>query len=452
MTLKKIMKKNGEKIHMKITFIGAGSVKFTRNLVRDLLTFSALKDCTITLMDTEEEALALAKAACERIIEAGRYPAKIVATTDRAEALKGANAVVCTIKVGGYKAERADIEIPRKYGITTCVGDTRGPYGIFRFLRTVPIMLDICKDIERYCPDALFLNYTNPMAMLCRAMQEQSKVMVTGLCHSVQLSAKMLGEWIGAKEDEITYLCAGINHQAWYLDFKWKGKDAYPLIREAIERPEVYLQETVRNEMYKHLNYYVTESSAHNSEYNPWFRKREDLIEKYCNPCTGEISAKTKIMGEIDRNIHRRREDYTKWMAKPVDLKLGYEFAANIINAVHGDHTMYEFNGNVRNFGLIDNLPEGCCVEVPVVASKRGLSAVHVGALPSHLAILNNINARCEELAVEAALTGDPEKVYYAVYHDPLTSAILSLPEIKAMVGEMFEASREWLPQFKHIK
>jgi len=404
-------------------------------------------------MDINEERLSYIKAAVDKIIAAGNYPAKVIATTDRAEALKDADGVVCTILSGGVHIWRYDIEIPKKYGVDINVGDTRGPAGIFRALRTIPVMLDICRDIERYCPDAVFLNYTNPMAMLCRAMQGETKVKVTGLCHSVQGTAEMLASWIGAPMEEITYVCAGINHQAWYLEFKWNGKDAYPLIREAVQRPEIYNQEQVRNEMFLHLGYYVTESSGHNSEYNAWFRKRPDLIEKYCTHGTGWNPGEyAYILKEYLKREDTWKDDIKAWLNKDtIDLRRGNEYAAGIFNATIGDGTMYKFNGNVRNFGLIDNLPEGCCVEVPVLASKYGLEPIHVGPLPDHLAILNNINARCEELVVEGSLTGDPNKIYQAVYFDPLTSAVLSLAEIKEMVREMFEVNREWLPQFKHF-
>ena len=441
----------------KIAFIGAGSVVFTRNLVRDVLSFPAFSDCTIALMDINEDNLALAKAATEKIIQTGKHPATVLATTNRAEALSGADGVLCTIQVGSEQAVAADILIPDQYGVNINVGDTRGPSGIFRYLRTVPVVLDICKDIEKYCPDAIFLNYTNPMAMLCRTMQSESKIRVTGLCHSVQGTAEMLARWIGAPMDEITYLCAGINHQAWYLDFRWKGKDAYQLIREAVSQPEIYNEEQVRNEMFLHLDYYVTESSGHNSEYNAWFRKRPDLLEKFCTHGTGwnpGQPAKNWIIPskEEGSRAERTKREFSKWIEGSIDLARGHEYASYIFNAVFGDQTMFAFNGNVRNFGLIDNLLEGCCVEVPVLASKRGLDAIHVGALPPQLAILNNINAGCEELAVEAALTGDPRKVYHAICYDPLTSAVLSLAEIKSMVDEMFEASKEWLPQFKHLQ
>jgi alpha-galactosidase len=438
---------------VKIAFIGAGSFGFTRSLVRDILSFPALSDATLALMDIDPERLASIKKAVDKIVAAGSYPAKVIATLDRAEALKGADGVVCTILAGGVQVWRHDIEIPKKYGVDINVGDTRGPSGIFRALRTIPVMLDICRDIERYCPQAIFLNYTNPMAMLCRAMQGTSNVQVTGLCHSVQGTAHMLASWIGAPNDEITYTCAGINHQAFYLQFLWNGKDAYPLIREAVKKPEIYQKELVRNEMFLHLDYYVTESSGHNSEYNAWFRKRPDLIEKYCTHGTEwNPGVYGYILDGYLEQEHTWRQEIENWLAEDtVNLKRGHEYAASIFNATIGDGALFKFNGNVRNFGLIDNLPEGCCVEVPVLASKRGLESIHVGKLPEHLAILVNTSARCEELAVEAAIEGDPRKVFHAVCFDPLTAAVLSLDEIKQMVDEMMAKNQPWLPQFKHI-
>jgi alpha-galactosidase len=435
----------------KIAFIGAGSLVFTKNLVRDLLTFPAFEDCTIALMDINEERLGFAREAVENIIAAGRYGAKVETTTSREEALTGAGGVVCTILVGDLAIWRTDLEIPKKYGVDINIGDTRGPSGIFRFLRTLPVMLDICRDIERYCPEAVFLNYTNPMAMLCRAMQSESKVTVTGLCHSVQGTAAMLAGWIGAPMEEVTYLSAGINHQAFYLDYRWNGRDAYPLIRDAVmNRPEIYNEEQVRNEMFLNLDYYVTESSGHNSEYNAWFRKRPDLIEKYCTHGTGWNPGEYGLTIKYSENMRNNwKQQMEEWRDSPIDLARGEEYAAYIFNATIGDGTLFEFNGNVRNFGLIDNLPEGCCVEVPVLASRRGLTPMHVGPLPDQLAVLINTSARCEELAVEGALTGDPRKIFHAICFDPLTSAVLSLAEIKSMVDEMFEANRGWLPQFK---
>jgi alpha-galactosidase len=435
----------------KIVFIGAGSLVFTKNLVRDLLTFPAFADCTVALVDINEERLGFAKKTVENIIEAGRYGATVEAHTDRKAALEGADGVVCTILSGGLDIWRKDIEIPKKYGVDINIGDTRGPAGIFRALRTIPEMLNISRDIERYCPQAIFLNYTNPMAMLCRVMQSETKVTVTGLCHSVQGTASMLAKWIGAPMDEITYLCAGINHQAFYLDYRWNGEDAYPLIREAMNNPDIYNQEQVRNEMFLHLDYYVTESSGHNSEYNAWFRKRPDLIEAYCMHGTGWNPGE---YAAIVKGYERRQSDWKaqmkRWTEEPIDLNRGEEYAAYIFNATIGDGTLFKFNGNVRNMNLIDNLPEGCCVEVPVLASKQGLEPIHVGALPAQLALLTSISAQCEELTVEGALAGDPRKILHAVCFDPLSSAVLSLSEIKSMVDEMFQANKDWLPQFAH--
>ena len=436
----------------KIAFIGAGSFGFTRSLVRDILSFPAFQDATIALMDIDPERLDAIRRACDRIVEEGKYPAKVVATLDRKEALMGADGVITTILQGGCDVWQHDILIPKKYGVDTNVGDTRGPSGIFRYLRTINPILEIAADIDRYCPGAVYLNYTNPMAMLCRTVQGAYPHLTTsGLCHSVQGTAKMLADWIGAKEDEITYTCAGINHQAFYTEFLWNGKDAYPLIRKAItEREDVYKQEIVRNEMFLALGYYVTESSGHNGEYNAWFRKRPDLIEKYCLPGTGWNPGEyAYILKEYRNRETTWRDEIDKWFAEPLDLARGQEYAAYIFNAIFGDGEMFKFNGNVRNFGLIDNLPEGCCVEVPVLASRRGLEPIHVGKMPPQLALLSGTSAQIEELAVAGSLAGDREMIYQAICYDPLTAAVCSLREIRDMVDEMFEANKDWLPQFK---
>ena len=436
----------------KIAFIGAGSFGFTRSLVRDILSFPAFQDATIALMDIDPERLDAIRRACDRIVEEGKYPAKVVATLDRKEALMGADGVITTILQGGCDVWQHDILIPKKYGVDTNVGDTRGPSGIFRYLRTINPILEIAADIDRYCPGAVYLNYTHPMAMLCRTVQGAYPHLTTsGLCHSVQGTAKMLADWIGAKEDEITYTCAGINHQAFYTEFLWNGKDAYPLIRKAItEREDVYKQEIVRNEMFLALGYYVTESSGHNSEYNAWFRKRPDLIEKYCLPGTGWNPGEyAYILKEYRNRETTWRDEIDKWFAEPLDLARGQEYAAYIFNAIFGDGEMFKFNGNVRNFGLIDNLPEGCCVEVPVLASRRGLEPIHVGKMPPQLALLSGTSAQIEELAVAGSLAGDREMIYQAICYDPLTAAVCSLREIRDMVDEMFEANKDWLPQFK---
>ena len=437
----------------KITFIGAGSLEFTSELVRDILTFPLLEDATISLMDIHAGRLEWAKKGVEKLITAGKRPATVEATLDRAEALKNADVVLTTILAGNTEVWRHDIEIPKKYGVDINVGDTRGPSGIFRFLRTINPMMEIVEDMEKYCPKAVLLNYTNPMAMLCAALQRQTFIPVTGLCHSVQGTAAMLAKWIGAPLKEIDYLCAGINHQAWYLDYRWNGEDAYPLIYKAVtERPEIYNAEPVRNEMYLALGKYVTESSGHNSEYNPWFRKRPDLIEKYCTQGTnwnpGEYAY---ILKQYQHNEATWREQVKERLAQPLteqDLQRGNEYAAYIINALKGGE-MFKFNGNVRNTQLITHLPEGACVEVPVVVNRAGFHPVHVGALPAECALLTQLSSGIEEMAITASLAGDPTMVYRAIAHDPLTAAVLSLAEIRQMTNELFAQHKDHLPQFK---
>ncbi len=437
----------------KIAFIGAGSLGFTGELVRDILTFPLLEDAHIALMDINAERLEWAKKGVEKLIAAGERPATVSATLDRAEALQGADVVLTTILAGSTEVWRHDIEIPKKYGVDINVGDTRGPSGIFRFLRTINPMMDIVRDMERYCPQAVLLNYTNPMAMLVSAIQKQSFITVTGLCHSVQGTAMMLAEWIGAPYEEIDYLCAGINHQAWYLEFKWRGRDAYPLLYEAVTtRPEIYNAEPVRNEMFLALGKYVTESSGHNSEYNWWFRKRPDLIEKYCTHGTnwnpGEYAY---ILKEYQRNEATWKDQVKERLARPLtpeDLQRGHEYAAYIINALKGGEP-FKFNGNVQNTHLITNLPEGACVEVPVLVDRAGFHPMHVGALPPECALLTQLSSGIEEMAIQASLAGDPVMVYRAICHDPLTAAVLSLAEIREMTNELFAVHQNYLPQFK---
>jgi alpha-galactosidase len=438
----------------KIAFIGAGSFEFTSELARDILTFPLLEDSMLALMDIDPERLEFAHKAVTRLVEAGNRPAKVSATLERAKALEGADVVLATILSGSTEVWRYDIEIPKQYGVDINVGDTRGPSGIFRFLRTLPPMLEIVRDMERYCPDAVLLNYTNPMAMLCGALQRSTTIPVTGLCHSVQGTAEMLARWIGAPMSEITYTCAGINHQAFYLEYNWNGKDAYPLIRKAVtERQEVYNEEIVRNEMFLHLDYFPTESSGHNSEYNPWFRKRPDLIEKYCTHSTGWNPGEyAYILKEYQRREHTWKDEIKAMIDRPLsstDLERGQEYAAYIINALQGGQP-FGFNGNVPNAQLITNLPVGACVEIPVYVDKGGFHAIHVGDLPPQLATLVHTSVMIEEMAIQAALTGDPRLVLHAILHDPLTAAVLSLAEIRQMVNDMFQQNRDYLPQFKH--
>jgi alpha-galactosidase len=437
----------------KITFIGAGSLGFTSGLVRDILTFPLLEGCEICLMDIDAERLNYALRSVEKLIAAGKTPARVTATLDRTAALRDADVVLTTILSGSTEVWRHDIEIPKKYGVDINVGDTRGPSGIFRFLRTLPAMMEIVRDMEQVCPRAVLLNYTNPMAMLCGAIQRQSFIPTTGLCHSVQGTAMMLADWIGAPYEQISYTCAGINHMAWYLDYRWNGQDAYPLIHQAITgRPDIYHTEIVRNEMYLALGKYVTESSGHNSEYNWWFRKRPDLIEEYCIHGTGwnpgeyayilkeyqraEASWKTIVQARLDQPL------------TPQDLQRGHEYASYIINALAGGEP-YQFNGNVPNNGWISNLPQGACVEVPVQVDRAGFHPVVVGDLPPECALLTGLSSGIEEMAITASLTGDPTMVFRAICHDPLTAAVLSLKEIRQMTNELFACHQAYLPQFK---
>jgi alpha-galactosidase len=437
----------------KIAFIGAGSLGFTAGLVRDILTFPLLQDARIALMDIDAERLDFAHKSVQKLIQAGKYPAAVTSTLDRVEALRDADVVLTTILTGTTDTWKYDIEIPKKYGVDINVGDTRGPSGIFRFLRTLPPMLDILQDMERYCPGAVLLNYTNPMAMLCGALQRQTFIPVTGLCHSVQGTAMMLAEWIGADYADVDYLCAGINHQAWYLKYEVDGKDAYPRIYKAItERPEIYNEEQVRNEMYLALGYYVTESSGHNSEYNAWFRKRPDLIEKYCTHGTGWNPGEyAYILKEYQKTEATWKDGVRVELAKEVthgDLERGHEYAAYIINALKGGDP-FKFNGNVPNTQLVSNLPQGACVEVPVLVDRAGFHPMHVGALPPECALLTQLSSGIEEMSITAAQTGDPVMLYRAICNDPLTAAVLSLAEIREMVNEMFAQNAEFLPQFK---
>ncbi len=434
---------------MRIVFVGAGSHIFTRRLVRDILSFPRLHSATIVLHDIDDERLAHAEYGCQRIVDAGQYPAKLLSTTNLIEAVTDADIVITTI-AGSFDQWRHDVEIPAKYGIDLNIGDTRGPSGIFRFLRLYPVMARIGHTIQHHAPKAVWLNYTNPMAMLCGALSRTCTVPLVGLCHSVQGTAEMLARWLGAPMNEIAFTCAGINHMAWYLSFRWNGIDVYPLLRQLMQNPTIYHEEIVRNELFLALGYYTTESSGHHSEYNWWFRKRPELIEQYCTPGTGwNPGASYASLKWYQTHMHKWREDALQERAnpQPVDLNPSNEYAAAIINALMGGD-VFQFNGNVANRGYIDNLPHNACVEVPIFVNKHGLHPVSVGSLPPSVTMLTNLSSQIEELAIAGCLHGDPVMIYQACCHDPLTAARLSLAEIRHMVNDMFAASREYLPQF----
>jgi len=446
----------------KIVFIGAGSWGFTRTLVKDLLTFPLTADAEIVLVDLHQERLDMALAAVRKIIAMGEYPATVSATLDRRAALAGADAVMVTILCGSIEIWQHDILIPAKYGIDINVGDTRGPSGIFRALRTIPEMLAICRDMEALCPRAIMLNYTNPMAMLCHAMQQHTRIQVTGLCHSVQGTAGMLAKWAGVPAEEVDYVCAGLNHLSWYLKFEHRGRDLYPILREKVATDTaIYNEEQVRNEMFLALDYYVTESSGHNSEYNAWFRKRKDLVEKYCTTGTNwNPGLHAYILDEYRKREGNWRDEFPKWLndvewhdpeKRKKRLCRGHEYAAFIVNAWLGGE-MYRFNGNVPNHGSITNLPDDACVEVPVIASRGRLQTTHVGLLPPSVTTLTQLSCQLERMTVQGCIEGNPRLIYQAIAHDPLTSAVLSLAEIKAMVQEMFNVSRDYLPTFRTVQ
>jgi alpha-galactosidase len=329
-----------------------------------------------------------------------------------------------------------------KYGVDVNVGDTRNVAGIFRALRNIPLMLEICEDIKKYCPKAVFLNYTNPMAMLCKAMQTYCpEVDVTGLCHSVQGTAEMLAKWLGLGLKDVDYTCAGINHMAFYLKFEKDGEDLYPRLRELMNNPEIYNEELVRNEMFKAFDYYVTESSGHNSEYNQWFRKRPDLIEKYCthgtgwNPGLHAYSLNLRLERE-----EKWRDQLEEWLADEIDTKRGLEYAAPIFNARIGDGAPFTFNRNVITNGAITNLPQDACVEVPCLVNSSGITPTYAGELPLQLAAMNASNIYPQMLTIEAAATGDRQTLYRAALMEPSTAARLSTDEIISLCNELIEA------------
>lgn len=436
----------------KFVFIGAGSPNFSRALARDILSFPAFADATIALVDIDRRALEDARVDVQRIIDAGHYPAKLIATTDRTEVMEGADGVVSMLMAQPLEVFKNDLYICEKYGVKINVGDTRNPAGIFRFLRTAPVLMGIVDDIKKYCPNAVFLNYSNPMAMLCRAIQEAApEIMTTGLCHSVQGGIAKFASILNIPKDEISYLCAGINHLAFYLKLEHNGEDLYPALRKiTLEDQAVYDDDIVRNEMFLAMGYYVTESSGHFSEYSPWFRKREDTLQKYCYRGTSWNTGRTNFTIECrEKRVTDYEENRRKALAEPVDLKRGQEYASSIFNAIFGDHEMFKFNGNVRNYGLIDNLPVGACVEVPVLASQDGLQPMHVGAIPDCVLPLMCLSSQIEEMAVKAHFTGDRDLIYQAICYDPITSAVLDLREIRKMVDELFDFSKPYLPQFK---
>jgi len=439
-----------------ITLIGAGSYVFTRNLCNDILLTSALQDSTITLMDIDPLRLAWARDLVQALIDQRKLKARVEATTDRRAAVTGADYVITTFQQGGLAAYALDIDIPRKYGVEQCVGDTLGPGGVFRALRTIPVLLDLCDELDEVAPDALLLNYVNPMAANCWGVSAGSGRPFVGLCHSVQGTSEMLASWAGAPYAEVNFVCAGINHQSFFLEFRQGKQDLYPALWKAIEDPQIYGSEPVRIEMMKYFGYFVTESSGHASEYVPYFRKsvkmiEEELVPLFKNP--GDHWFDFSRTGGYLRHCQQAAQSMEKEFKEVMDgvhsltEERSHEYGSVIIEAMETNHPA-KINGNVPNDGLVTNLPEGCTVEVPCLVDASGIQPVVVGDLPPQLAALNRTNINVQELIVEAALSGESEAVYHAVMLDPLTAAVCTLPQIHAMVSEMLTAEQTWLPHF----
>ena len=430
----------------KIAMIGAGSLVFSKTLMNDFLATPALAGSEYRLMALSHKRLDKMKAFVERMISDNKVKATVTATTDRREALRGADYVVVMIQVGGVDGFKYDYEIPMKYGVDNCIADTMGPGGIFRAQRHIPALLEIAREMRELCPNAILFNYANPMAMCCWALGTLPGLQFIGLCHGVQTTMDLIASYTGCKKDEIDYVAAGINHMAWFLRLEHKGRDLYPVLKANFEKPGFYVNEKVRGEVMRHFGYFMTESTGHLSEYLPYFRKNRKALEAYCDEPAfgGETGAYYHYCAMIDEKFQRM---------DPLAIEstiLGprsAEYCSHIIEAKESGR-VFRLNGNIRNDGYITNLPPGCCVEVPIYVDRTGLHPTSVGALPSPLAALNMTNVLVQGLSVEAALTGDTELLVQACAMDPLSAAVLTLAEIRKMTGELVEAQRPWLPQF----
>lgn len=434
---------------MKVAIIGAGSIVFCKTLMLDIMNIKELGHVTFALMAPSTNRTQYVKLFADRVIKNNNLDCDAYVTTDRRDALNGADYVICTLQVGGTTAYEYDIEIPLKFGVDQCIGDTLGPGGIFRALRTIPVMNELAADIIELCPNAYLLNYVNPMAPVCWALSETG-IKYVGLCHGVQTTLDLISGYVDVPKQEIDYICAGINHMGWFLKLEHKKQDLYPLLRERFEYPEYYANEKVRGEVMRQFGYFMTESTGHLSEYLPYFRKNNLGLELYCDEPDfgGETGAYLKwcrFIGEKYSGVDILADEPDSLPERSV------EYGSYIIEAIELNR-LFRFNGNLRNNGMITNLPNDCCAELTVFADGSGLHPSFIGELPSQCAALNLTNINAQRLTVEAALTGDPEKVVQACALDPLTSAKLTLKEIRDMSTEMLEAESEWLPQFNGIK
>jgi len=422
----------------KIALVGAGSVVFARRFLQDVVGTPSLADSDIALMDVSEDRLDLIGSYTRRLVSDMGTSATVDTTTDRLRALEGADYVITTIRVGDDLA--IDQGIPLEYGLDQSVADTIGPGGVFKALRTVPSLLDICEDMERACPDALLLQYTNPMAMACWAIAEATDIQAVGLCHSVQNTTAQLAGYIGAPRESVSAWVAGINHMAWFLRFERDGEDAYPDLWDALENDETFALDPVRFEVMRHFGFFVSESTRHMSEYVPYFRTKAERMERFgLNAISTDLS---RLETRNDAYFAAMRDEVageTPLSAEPSD-----EYASIIMNSIEtGEPSV--INGNVPNFGLISSLAEGACVEVPCLVDDLGLHPMAVGELPPQLAALCRSNMAVQELAVRAVLDGSRDAARHAVMLDPLTSATLSLDEIDSMFDEMWAAHGDQL-------
>jgi alpha-galactosidase len=432
----------------KIAMIGAGSVVFCKTLIADLLATPALRDSEFALMAPTETKLRRMEAFVNRMIRDNGLPARCWATTHRQEAIRDADFVVVMIQVGGNDAFGLDYEIPLKYGVDQCIGDTLGPGGVFRAQRHIPVLVGIAEDMRRLArPHALLLQYANPMAANCLALGRVSPVPFVGLCHGVQTTLDLIAGYCGiADKHEITYTCGGINHMDWFLRLEHRGRDLYPELREKFERPEYYKNEKVRGEVFRHFGYFMTESTGHLSEYVPWFRKNAAALARYCDePAFGGESGAYYKWGKTMAEKYARH-DPLEFETTRIENR-SVEYCSWILEAVVTGKP-FRFMGNVRNDGYITNLPAGCCVEVPTFADDTGLRPTVVGALPPQCAAACLTNVNVQVLAAAAALEGDPEHLVHALALDPLTGAVCTLHQIREMTRELLEAQRPWLPQF----
>src|SRR5438067_2991580 len=430
----------------KITLIGAGSAVFARQIITDILNVEGLDEGRFALVDIDPERLELAHKFAEKIIALSGKRWSVSASTERRALLPGSDFIVNSIEVAGLANVRHDYEIPLKYGIDQCIGDTIGPGGIFKALRTGPAWLDILRDAERLCPRAWVLNYTNPMSILTLAALAGTTMRTVGLCHSVQSTTKQLANSLHVPYEELEWRCAGINHNAWLTELRYQGQDMYPRLRELAQVPEIYELDPIRFEIMRYFGAFVTESSGHFSEYVPYFRKRPDLIERYCRPgYRGET-------GFYANNWPTWREQndasIREMLAGTRDIPStrSHEYGSFIIEALmmHRPTVIY---GNVGNTGLIDDLPDGR-VEVACLVDQNGVQPCHFGPLPEQLAGLNRAHMTVHSLMCEALLTGDKEAARYALLLDPLSAAVCLPAEISAMFDEMWEAEREYLQPF----